>query len=231
MEDSYGKEVIVAFCVTNNTTMGFLKLVIAGIIYGTFLSFSYGQNSDNLIIVIDPGHGGIDTGAMGVNGAIEKDIVLSIAKKIDSLNTNLYDDRFEIYLTRYRDTLISLGNRTELAKRLKADIFISLHCNKAKNKNAKGIEVFVDERQKRYSKSSFRLANIMQRELNDNLGFKSRGVKTANFQVLRETTDNCPAVLLELGFLSSVDEARYFTKEKKHNGIALVILESIVKNR
>ena len=231
MEDSYREEVIVAFCVTNNTTMGFLKLVIAGIIYVTFLSFSYGQNSDRLIIVIDPGHGGIDSGAVGINGVLEKDIVLSVAKKIDSLNTYLFDDQFEIYLTRYRDTLISLGNRTELAKRLKADIFISLHCNKAKNKNAKGIEVYVDERQKLYSKSSFRLANIMQRELNDNLGFKSRGLKTENFQVLRETTDSCPAVLLELGFLSDNNEAQYLTKEEKHNGIALAILKSIIKNR
>ncbi|WP_236973297.1 N-acetylmuramoyl-L-alanine amidase [Maribacter sp. 6B07] len=230
MEDSYGKEVIVAFCVTNNTTMGFLKLVIAGIIYGTFLSFSYGQNTDKIIMVIDPGHGGIDTGAVGVNGVFEKDIVLSIAKKIDSLNANLFDDRFEIYLTRYRDTLISLSDRTKLAKRLNINVFISLHCNQAVNKKAIGIEVYVVERKRHYSKSSIRLANIMQRELNDNLGFKSRGVKTANFQVLRETADNCPAVLLELGYLSSVDEAEHLINEEKHNGIALVILESIFKN-
>ncbi|APQ16178.1 N-acetylmuramoyl-L-alanine amidase family protein [Maribacter hydrothermalis] len=211
--------------------MNFLKFVIAGIIFGTFLSFYYGQNSDKLIIVIDPGHGGIDSGAVGVNGVLEKDIVLSIAKRIDSLNANLFDDRFEIYLTRYHDTLITLGDRTELAIRLNAAIFISLHCNQASNKNANGIEVYVDERHKRYSKSSFRLANIMQRELNDNLGFKSRGVKTANFQVLRENTDNCPAVLLELGYLSSVDEAEHLINEEKHIGIALVILESIIKNR
>lgn len=216
---------------TNNTTMNFLKFVVAGIIYGTFLSFSYSQNSDKLIIVIDPGHGGIDSGAVGVNGVLEKDIVLSIAKKIESLNANLFDDRFEIYLTRYHDSLITLGDRTELAIRLNAAIFISLHCNQASNKNANGIEVYVDERHKRYSKSSFRLANIMQRELNDNLGFKSRGVKFGNFQVLRETTDSCPALLLEIGFLSNIDEGQYLTKERKYNGIALVILESIIKNR
>ena len=63
------------------------------------------------------------------------------------------------------------------------------------------------------------------------LGFKSRGVKSANFQVLRETTDSYPAVLLELGFLSSIDESQYLTKQEKHNGIALAILESIIKNR
>ncbi|WP_282179469.1 N-acetylmuramoyl-L-alanine amidase family protein [Maribacter stanieri] len=211
--------------------MGVLKYVIAGIIYVTLLPLSYGQNSDNLIIVIDPGHGGIDTGAMGVNGAIEKDIVLSIAKKIDSLNTNLYDDRFEIYLTRYRDTLISLGDRTELAKRLNSDIFISLHCNQAVNKNAKGIEVYVNEKRKRFSKSSVRLASIMQHELNNMLGFRSRGVKSANFQVLRETTNSCPAVLLELGFLSSDDEAEHLANAKKHNGLAIAIISSVIRKR
>ena len=211
--------------------MGVLKYVIAGIIYVTLLPLSYGQKADRLIVVIDPGHGGIDTGAVGVNGVLEKDIVLSVAKNIDSLNTYLFDNQFETYLTRYRDTLISLGDRTELAKRLNAAIFISLHCNQAINNKAKGIEVYVDEKQKRYSKSSFRLANVIQRELNDNLGFKSRGVKTANFQVLRETTDSCPAALLELGFLSSSDEVQHLTKEEKHNGFAIAILESIVKNR
>lgn len=231
MDDSYREEVIVAFCVTNNTNMGFLKFVIAGIIFGTFLLHTYGQNSDKLIIVIDPGHGGIDSGAVGINGVLEKDIVLSIAKKIDSLNTHLYNDQFEIFLTRYRDTLISLGNRTELAKRLNADIFISVHCNQAINKKAIGIEVYVDEEQKRYSKSSFRLANVIQRELNYKIGFKSRGVKTANFQVLRETTGSYTAVLLELGFLSSADETEHLTNEEKHNGIALAMLESIIKNR
>lgn len=214
---------------TSNTTMGVLKYVIAGIIYGILLSPAYGQNSDSLIIVIDPGHGGLDSGATGVNGVLEKDIVLSIAKKVDSLNTHLYNNQFDIYLTRYRDTLISLSDRTKLAKRLNADVFISLHCNQAVNKKAKGIEVYVNEKRKCFSKSSVRLASIMQKELNDMLGFKSRGVKSANFQVLRETTDSYPAVLLEIGFLSASDEAQHLTKEEKQNGIAIAILESIFK--
>ena len=225
------RKYLLHFAQTNYITMGILKYVIAGIIYVTFLSLSYGQNSDKLIIVIDPGHGGIDIGAVGVNGVLEKDIVLSVAKKIDSLNTHLYNDQFEIFLTRYRDKLISLGDRTELAKRLNADIFISVHCNQAVNKKAIGIEVYVNEKQKCYSKSSFILANVLQRELNYKIGFKSRGVKTANFQVLRETTGSYTAVLLELGFLSSADEAEHLTNEEKHNGIALAMLESIIKNR
>ncbi|MBD1262018.1 N-acetylmuramoyl-L-alanine amidase [Maribacter polysiphoniae] len=211
--------------------MDFSNYVVTTFIFLTFLSISYGQSSDRPVIVIDPGHGGTDAGAIGVNRVLEKDIVLSVAKKMDSLNTHLFDDRFDMYLTRYQDTLISLGNRTQLAMRLHADVFISLHCNQTKNKKAKGIEVYVDEKRKRYSKSSFGLANNIQRELNDMIGFKSRGVKGANFQVLRETTNHGPAVLLELGFLSSNDEAKHLTKEENHNGIALAILESISKIR
>ncbi|QCX02355.1 N-acetylmuramoyl-L-alanine amidase [Aggregatimonas sangjinii] len=211
--------------------MDILNYLLTAFIYLALLSICYGQSPTKQIVVIDPGHGGSDTGAIGVNGVAEKDIVLSIAKKLDSLNTILYDSRFDIYLTRCSDTLISLRDRTWLAKGLKADVFISLHCNQAVNKRAKGTEVYVDEKQKRYTKASIRMGNFIQDELHDMLGFRSRGVKLANFQVLRQTTDSCPAVLLELGFLSSIDEAGHLNKEEKHNGIGLAILESIIKNR
>lgn len=211
--------------------MEILKYALTAFFYLVFLSISYGQELDKLIIVIDPGHGGIDTGAIGLNGVAEKNIVLSIATKLDSLNTKFYKDHFEIYLTRYRDTLISLRDRTRLAKRLKAAAFISFHCNQAANKRARGTEVYVDEKQKLYTQSSIQLASFIQGELHDMLGFKSRGVKPANFLVLKGTTNSCPSVLLELGFLSAIEEAQYLTNEEKHNGIALAILEAIVKNR
>ena len=88
--------------------MDFSNYVLTAFIYLALLSISYGQSPTKQIIVIDPGHGGTDAGAIGINGVKEKDIVLSIAKKIDSLNTKLFDDRFDIYLSRYGDTLISL---------------------------------------------------------------------------------------------------------------------------
>ncbi|WP_430427042.1 N-acetylmuramoyl-L-alanine amidase family protein [Maribacter litoralis] len=209
--------------------MGFLKYVIAGIIYVTLLSLSYGQNTDKLIMVIDPGHGGIDTGAVGVNGVFEKDIVLSIAKKIDSLNANLFDDRFEIYLTRYRDTLISLSDRSELAKKLNADIFISIHCNKAINRTASGTEVFIHPKSELQAEESAYLGFTIQKGLANVLGIKNRDVKFGNFQVLRDNHNSSAVILLELGFLSQTDEAIYLSQEESQNAIALVILQSIVK--
>src|SRR5690554_5643967 len=86
-------------------------------------------NPQRKTIVIDPGHGGIDSGAIGTNGIKEKDITLKVAQQIVILNSTLFDNRYDINLTRYRDTLLSLTDRTRLAKALKAELFISLHCN------------------------------------------------------------------------------------------------------
>jgi N-acetylmuramoyl-L-alanine amidase len=169
-------------------------------------------------IVIDVGHGGKDSGAIGINGIQEKDVVMSIANKILMLNNDL-EKPLEIYLTRYRDTLISLSDRTNLAKALKADFFVSLHCNHSDNPNSRGIEVYVANAESKYSNDATWLAFQLQADLNKKLGFESRGVKFANFQVLRETTNNFPSILVELGFLSNNDEESYLV-----NGIKVMML-------
>ena len=176
-----------------------------------------------LIIVIDPGHGGKDSGAVGINGILEKDVVLKIAKQMVELNETTFHNQYKIYLTRYKDTLISLGDRSELAKTLKADVFISLHCNHSDNSNARGLEVFVSKKQGKYFQESILLAYDLQKKLKEKIGFESRGVKFANFQVLRETNDYFPSVLLELGFLSNNNEAEHFSNPKKNSIMALAL--------
>tara|TARA_R110002020_G_scaffold472638_1_gene700980 strand:- start:3590 stop:4237 length:648 start_codon:yes stop_codon:yes gene_type:complete len=175
------------------------------------------------IIVIDPGHGGKDSGAVGVNGILEKDVVLKIAKQITELNETTFKNQLDIYLTRYKDTLISLGDRTKLARSLKADLFISLHCNHSENPNARGVEVYVSKKQGKYSKKSILLAYELQSRLKRNIGFESRGVKFADFQVLRDTVDVCPTALLEMGFLSNTIEANYLFKK---NSIPIILLDA-----
>ncbi len=168
------------------------------------------ENPYQKVIVIDPGHGGKDSGAIGINGIQEKNVVLNIAKEILKLNKNIKDP-FDIYLTRYSDTLISLSDRTKLAKSLKADIFISLHCNHSDNPNARGIEVYVADGISKYSDDSTWFAFQLQDELNKKLGFEIRGVKFASFQVLKENANSYPSVLLELGFLSNPNEEHYLS--------------------
>lgn len=175
-------------------------------------------------IVIDVGHGGKDSGAIGINGIQEKDIVLKIVKEIVSLNEKS-ETPLDIYLTRYVDTLISLSDRTKLAKILNADMFVSLHCNHSDNSKARGIEVYVGKNKSRNSKESVWFAYELQNQIKRQLGFESRGVKFSNFQVLRETVDYCPSILVELGFLSNWDEIGYFQNIESIEVLAILILK------
>jgi len=177
-------------------------------------------------IIIDVGHGGKDAGAIGVKGIQEKDVVLDIANAILKLNNGL-EKPLDIYLTRYSDTLISLSDRTKLVKTLNADVFISLHCNHSDNPNARGIEVYASKKQREYSKESVFIGYQIEKALCTAIGYKSRGVKFANFQVLRETVGFCPSLLLELGFLSNNDEGNYISNYANIARIASAILLSI----
>mgnify|MGYP005814828201 CR=1 FL=1 len=133
-------------------------------------------------IVIEPRHGGKNSCAVGENGVLEKDLVLQIAKQL-TRNTSSFDHKpASYYLTRYADTLISLRDRTDLAKQLKADLFISLHFNDAPNANAQGIEVYVYDRPSRYRKESVWLAYTIQEKLARLTKQRKTGVKYAIFK-------------------------------------------------
>ena len=191
------------------------------------ICFIFGQEmSAQKRIVIDVGHGGKDSGAIGINGIQEKDVVLDISNAILKLNNNL-EKPLDIYLTRYTDTLISLSDRTKLTKELKADLFVSLHCNHSDNPDARGIEVYASQKETNYSKESIYIGYQIEKTLCKAIGYESRGVKFANFQVLRETKDYCPAILMELGFLSNIDEAQYLMRKENVLAIALSILKKL----
>lgn len=176
------------------------------------------------IVVIDPGHGGTDSGAIGINGTREKDVVLGISMEILRLNREMFGDSLEIYSTRYTDTLISLGNRTKIAKTLRADAFVSIHCNRAIRREVQGIEVYI----KQGNAHSARLAGLFITGLDEKLGLKNRGIIYGDFQVIRET-GYFPSVLLELGFLSNSVEADHNGKKSSIVAYALLILETLIK--
>ena len=178
---------------------------------------------NRILILIDPGHGGIDSGAVSDFGLEEKDVVLDIANYILYWNKVLFEDKYDFYLTRSSDTLISLGDRTKLAKYLKPDIFISLHCNHIDDSSVKGIELYTYDA----NKFSLLYAESISGGLSQNLGFKAREVKQANFQVLRETFKSCPTILLELGYLSNKNESDYMSNKEKRKALALAILMAL----
>jgi len=209
------------------------KIISQSLFVIIFLSAAYPalaqmEPNKKITIVIDPGHGGKDSGAIGYYDLKEKEITLKLA--IEILNLNSKQNLLEIYLTRTSDTLISLHDRSKLAKALKPDLFISLHLNHSLNTSAKGMEVFVAETQLTANlKKSIFIANEIHKSLTSTLGFKSRGVKFANFQVLRETIQFVPSILVEFCFISHKDEAQYLRENSNLKALAFSILNSLIK--
>ncbi|OYX28906.1 MAG: hypothetical protein B7Z06_00295 [Flavobacteriales bacterium 32-35-8] len=188
----------------------------------------FGQNTESKKrIIIDVGHGGYDPGAIGIHGIQEKDVALAVARNILDLNDILLDGKLNIYLTRYSDAFVSLAKRSRLAKALDADVFVSLHCN-ASQVNSKGMEVYAHSSDNPYLKASTSLSLSILNESYKKLGLGIRGVKFSDFQVLRNMSGFCPAVLVELGFVTNWDEASYFMKPANKKALALAILIGII---
>ncbi|WP_139892107.1 SH3 domain-containing protein [Bacillus sp. D386] len=168
------------------------------------------------IIVIDPGHGGSETGAIGVKLKImEKDINLSTANQLATLLKNA---GATVIMTRSNDTVISLEDRAALSNSKKADAFLSIHYNNAPNvPSASGIETF-------YHHNST-LANAIHGELIKATGLKNRKVKYGNYRVIRDNKQ--PAALLELGFLSNAAEEKTISQTSYHKKAAQGILNGL----
>ncbi len=146
------------------------------------------QRSGKVVVVIDPGHGGPDPGAVGIGGMREKDIVLDIARR---LSARLQSQGIEVVMTRDADIDLDLEPRVALAERVKANLFVSIHANSLNmsRPDVNGLQTYY------FHDNSSRLAQVIQQEVLQTTGIVDRGVKTARFYVIRNTS--MPAVLVE----------------------------------
>ena len=154
-------------------------------------------------VCLDAGHGGNDPGA--TSGKLyEKDINLKVIQAMQEYLKPYVD----VILTRATDKTVSLEERVNIANKAKVDLYFSVHCNSSDNTAAKGWEIFVIAKGGKAEK----LANRVESNVftDTTLGLKNRGVKTANFYVLRET--DAPAVLVENAFISNTDDRTKFLK-------------------
>ncbi len=209
-------------------------------------------------IVIDPGHGGTDTGARGPGGTLEKDLTLQLARTLRAqLERRL---PVTVVLTRGEDAELPLDTRSALANQQKADLFISLHLNSSPGGNAQGAETYFlslvasDERAARAAEAenagdplsdlqlilwdlaqshhmveSQRLAGLIQEELNQALELRNRGVKQAPFRVLMGAA--MPAVLVELGFLSNPREEQRLLDPLYRTRLADALVDAVGRYR
>lgn len=230
------------------------------------------QNKKNIdkwnfdVVVIDPGHGGKDPGAIGVNNEREKDITLAIALKLGEIMKKEMPDVKVVY-TRKNDTFVDLYKRGKIANENNGKLFISIHCNSTKKKpsNASGAEVYLlrpgrtqeaieiaeiensvikyeenpnkyekltDENfilvsmaHSAYMKYSEKFAELLHKDFDLNLKLKSRGVKQAGFYVL--VGASMPSVLVEAGFISNKEDAKFLKSSEGQQQIARSIFSSI----
>lgn len=171
-------------------------------------------------VVIDAGHGGRDQGASG-RKIQEKDLTLKIAKRAGKY-IRRRTRGVDVILTRDRDEFISLNERANFANFCDADLFISIHANSARG-YADGTETFVWN--KRHNPWSLKMARLIQKEYTQRAKRKNRGVKKANFAVLRNT--QMPAVLTEVGFLSNAQEEKFLKSRRGRKKIAYCIYRAV----
>lgn len=220
-------------------------------------------------VVIDPGHGGKDPGALGHGNGREKTIVLDIAKRLKVLLEKQL--KVEVILTRQQDTFVPLHKRAKIAREKGGKIFISLHCNATKNRNANGMEVyFLSQAKTKEAAEVAKLENAALKYEKDDPQFalngidsayqdialslltaqflkesqdlaadihnaiaervpniQKRGVKQANFHVMRGTMAQMPSVLVELGFITNTQEEKRLKNSSHQKKLAEAVYKGI----
>ncbi|MCB1063385.1 MAG: N-acetylmuramoyl-L-alanine amidase [Verrucomicrobiae bacterium] len=167
-------------------------------------------------IIIDPGHGAHDLGASD-SLVYEKHINLDVSRRLER---TLREMGFRTVMTRADDTFIPLDTRSSIANRYRNAVFVSVHFNSSYKNKVTGIETFYR------SSESKAFADLVQRELIRNIGAVDRGVKTANFSVIKKTQHPC--ILVEGGFISNAKERNAMTDPRYRQAVADSIARGIV---
>jgi N-acetylmuramoyl-L-alanine amidase len=179
---------------------------------------------ENPIIVLDAGHGGKDQGAR-VKNFEEKKLALRttylVKKHLEGLG-------YRVVMTRVRDVFLPLGTRVSLANRRGPSLFVSIHYNSALNPAAKGIEVYYCGKEPvKQRGESKKFAAFILDQMIAMTNASSRGVKQANFQVIRETL--MPAVLIEAGFITNSEERQNLGTQAYLDKLAFGVARGIDK--
>ncbi len=171
-------------------------------------------------VVIDAGHGGHDSGASTRYAGREKDLALDVALRV---RAKLNGAGFDTVMTRKSDVFIPLDTRAAISNRQTDSIFVSIHFNYSPNPGIRGSEVYYK------SRCSSRIADNILTQVSAIPGFSNRGVRTANFRVLKK--NRYPAVLVECGYLTNPSEGRRCSSGAALESLAEAITRGIVLQR
>lgn len=221
------------------------KALLLSILFFSLSAMAEGTKP--FVLVIDPGHGGVDVGA--VRGIFkESDITLKVAQKIQSIIQGEFSNNIEVILTRETNKSLSLENRVKVAEGKSADLFISLHANSSQASYVSGMEFYFkkgvyavkmpaieastavkkiigDLTSFGQTRQSLKFNQILQNQVKA-LGADSKTViKRAPFFVIEKTT--MPSALIEIGYISNLSEAKLLLTDERQQEIAETIVKSI----
>lgn len=149
-----------------------------------------------IIVIVDPGHGGKDSGAPGIGGLLEKDVILPIGKRVAAI---LEQNGIQAVMTRDADYFVDLKPRVDLAERVNATLFVSIHANSVDSRpDVNGLEVY-------YYDSGYGLAEAVRKSILRSIPtIKDRGTRKARFYVLRKSS--MPSILVETGYMTGRED-------------------------
>src|SRR5215468_554391 len=196
------------------------------------------------VVVLDPGHGGQDSGAM-CGGVMEKDLTLDVARRVDRL---LDSEGVATLMTRVGDSYVSLADRAAFGNRAKDSIFISIHFNEDNKPVASGVETYYAAHQidsgstlaswlpffsrppsNSPKPESQSLAGFIQEALVARTRSVDRGTQAKQFFVIANVTS--PAVLIEGGFITNKDELSKLASENYRDQLAAAVADGILRYR
>ena len=181
---------------------------------------------DQVVIVVDPGHGGEDPGKVGINDVLEKDLNLQIAKKVKKL---LEEAGIKIVMTRTNDKVPDakkedLNQRVQLINETKPKLALCIHQNSYPDAKIKGAQVFYHT----ITPEAEDVASIVQEQLRTVDPTNTRQIKENDTYFMLKNTQ-VPTIIVECGFLTNPDEAAKLTQEDYQDKLAQAICEGVVK--
>ena len=206
---------------------------------------TYLKGYGTAIVVLDPGHGGNDPGAVSARGLVEPRIALDIAKRV---RAKLVAEGFHAYLTRDVDRFIELDQRPRVATARQADLFVSIHLNAANNHDSRGVETYALTSPSYPSTSDAGgtspkngicypgnardaqnniFGSLLQRNICAAARTEDRGLRHARFVVIKDAP--CVAALVECGFLSNAGDERKLMTDEHRDAIATGIAKGIIE--
>lgn len=226
----------------NSPKIAVAAIVLVSLLFGLFFKTriddydSEAASAPEMLIILDAGHGGEDAGATGVNGALEKDLNLSL---VNILGEMLTEKGFAVVYTRSEDKLLyeewenikgirkisDLKNRCKVAKNYPNALFVSIHMNTFGDGKYSGLQVYYSPENKESEALAGAIQSNVKKELQPS---NNRNIKSGNNIYILENIDNT-AVLIECGFLSNAEESKKLSQKEYQKMLSFSIICGIIE--